>query len=367
MKETNVDPFAKILREYDRDIATFRDFKNSCGRLITELLRLENIRVHSVTARVKERGNLLEKIKREGKTYDCAADVTDIVGIRVITHFEDEVDKIGSLIEREFVINPEKSVDKRKLLDPDRFGYLSLHYICSLLPDRLKLAENRRFKDLICEIQIRSILQHSWAEIEHDLGYKSGHGVPAPIRRRFSRLAGLLEVADQEFAAIRNDLAEYESRVKTEIRIAPSEVGIDKISLKAFFKENSLCRQIEDQLSSSLNNRTLVETGDGPFELIANTLPLLGINTIKELEEGLRRHKDLLLYEAVNRLRDSTSNLNRGVSLIHLMIILMALEGGEERIKRGFVTFGMPDDDKLTKFVQDVMTNVREYQLKHGG
>lgn len=150
---------AEILKNYDQKTALFLDFKNNCHRLIAELLRLETISVHSVTARVKERQKLEEKLEREGKNYDVLDDVTDVVGVRIITHFEDEVDKVGSLIEKEFVIDEAKSADKRKLLDPDRFGYLSLHYICSLSSDRLKLAENRRFKDLVFEIQIRSILQ----------------------------------------------------------------------------------------------------------------------------------------------------------------------------------------------------------------
>ncbi|HEV7673377.1 MAG TPA: RelA/SpoT domain-containing protein [Candidatus Angelobacter sp.] len=181
MPETDEGTGQQILKEYDAGISLFGDFKASCQRLVAELLRLEGVTVHSVHARVKERPKLQEKLGREGKNYRSLKDVTDIIGVRVITHFEDEVDKIGALIEREFVIDTDKSVDKRKLLDPDRFGYLSLHYICSLSQDRIRLAENRRFRELACEIQIRSILQHAWAEIEHDLGYKSGHGIPSPI------------------------------------------------------------------------------------------------------------------------------------------------------------------------------------------
>src|SRR5438270_4640231 len=220
MPETDASSIQEILKEYDASLALFSDFTANCQRLVAELLRLEGINVHSVHARIKERPRLHEKLEREGKSYRSLKDVTDIIGVRVITHFEDEVDKIGALIEREFIIDPTKSVDKRKLLDPDRFGYLSLHYICSLSQDRIKLSENRRFKELVCEIQIRSILQHVWAEIEHDLGYKSGQSIPIPIRRRFSRLAGILEVADEEFSAIRNDLQEYESKVKTEVSTA---------------------------------------------------------------------------------------------------------------------------------------------------
>jgi ppGpp synthetase/RelA/SpoT-type nucleotidyltranferase len=335
---TNVNK--TILRDYDTNATVLRDFKNSCGRLIAELLRLERITVHSVNARVKERHKLQEKLTREGKAYTCIADVTDIVGARVITHFEDEVDKIGSLIEREFIVHPDRSVDKRKLLDPDRFGYLSLHYICSLSDDRLKLAENRRFRGLVCEIQIRSILQHAWAEIEHDLGYKSGYGVPAPIRRRFSRLAGLLEVADQEFAAIRNELANYAERVKTEIKTSPSELGIDKINVKR------------------------LEVQDSVLELIAKAMPTLGINTIAQLNDALMEHSALVLYEAKARLANINHPQAEGFSMTHLMVILMALQGGEEGIKKGFQDLGLKDLTLLSDLPSHVMAIIESFK-KH--
>ena len=73
-------------------------------------------------------------------------------------------------LQDQFYIDEKNSVDKRKALGDREFGYLSLHRIAMVSPQRGKLIEYLRFKDEPFEIQIRSILQHAWAEIEHDLG-----------------------------------------------------------------------------------------------------------------------------------------------------------------------------------------------------
>lgn len=62
------------------------------------------------------------------------SDIKDISGIRIITFFPDDVDAVAKLIQKEFAIDYSQSVDKRILLDPDRFGYLSLHYVAKLTP-----------------------------------------------------------------------------------------------------------------------------------------------------------------------------------------------------------------------------------------
>jgi hypothetical protein len=281
--------------------------------------------------------------------------------VRVITHFADEVDKIGTLIEREFVIDPDKSVDKRKLLDPDRFGYLSLHYICSLSSDRIKLAENRRFRELTFEIQIRSILQHAWAEIEHDLGYKSGHGIPTPIRRRFYRLAGLLEVADEEFAAIRNDLSQYESKVRTEVTTAPEEIGIDNISLKAMLEQNQFVREFDAQFAESAGTE-VSGGGESLLTALSKGFPYVGIKTVQQLIESLRSHKELLIFYARTRLRSrGYKSLAPGVSTLHLLWSLLAREGGEERVLRGLSDLALTAENGNENFAKLWAEAVREF------
>ena len=179
-------------------------------------------------------GESEEKLESADRDYGALSDVTDVCGVRITTYFADDVDRIADMIECEFNVDVENSVDKSAQLDPDQFVYLSRHYVGTLSESRLELTEYLRFSECQVEIQIRSILQHAWAEIEHDLGYKSEPAVPREIRRRFSRIAGLLEIADTEFAQIRDELRHYEATVPARIAESPDTVPIDQASLGAF-------------------------------------------------------------------------------------------------------------------------------------
>jgi ppGpp synthetase/RelA/SpoT-type nucleotidyltranferase len=96
-------------------------------------------------------------------------------------------------------------VDKNLiLLKEEKFGYGSIHYLARLKENRTNLLEYSRFKNLTAEIQIRTILQHAWAEIEHDIQYKAVETIPSSIRRRFMSLAGMLEIGT-EFQAIQDE------------------------------------------------------------------------------------------------------------------------------------------------------------------
>ena len=65
------------------------------------------------------------------------------------------------------------------------------------------MAEYESVKGVWFEIQIRSILEHSWAEIEHEIVYKSGIEYPIEVLRKFAALAGTLEILDGEFLLLR--------------------------------------------------------------------------------------------------------------------------------------------------------------------
>lgn len=110
--------------------------------------------------------------------------------------------KVSEIIVQQFDVV--EKVD-RSGFDSDRLGYRSIHYLVRLSEARLSLPEYARFAGLVGEIQVRTILQHAWAEIEHDIQYKTVVSLPTAVRRRFQALAGLIEIADREFQAIQDE------------------------------------------------------------------------------------------------------------------------------------------------------------------
>ena len=239
--------------------------------------------------RVKEEKSLEGKLYRSGDWYQKLEDLTDLVGARVILYFSDDVDKIGKLVEQAFDIDWTLSSDKRTLLDPDSFGYLSLHYICSL-PKESGYQEdlcNIRF-----EIQIRSILQHAWAQINHDMGYKSQFGVPRTVVREFARLSGLLELADEEFVRARDHIGSYIAETREKIKNDNAgDVSIDLISLKEYMLHNRSMRAFLDELAA-IEGSEIAEID--PESYIAQ-LKWLGITTIGQLQEMLVRDRGIAL------------------------------------------------------------------------
>ena len=192
-----------ILHEYHDMLPRFRETAADVHKKLKQTFAEAGLVVAALESRVKTRDSLAGKLELKGGKYKSLADITDIIGIRVVTFYVDDVDKVASVLERLFDIDWENSVDKRKIHEIDSFGYLSLHYICSM-PDF-----PYRF-----EIQIRTVLQHAWANMNHDIGYESGVEVPREYLRNLNRLAGVLELADEQFSIIRREISDYRRRVK---------------------------------------------------------------------------------------------------------------------------------------------------------
>ena len=103
------------------------------------------------------------------------------------------------------------------MLREERFGYQSEHYLVRLSNKRTALPEYNPHLGLVAEVQVRTILQHAWAEIEHDIQYKSSITIPNTIRRRFMALAGVLEIADREFQAIQDEDKLLKQQARTSV------------------------------------------------------------------------------------------------------------------------------------------------------
>ena len=319
-----------LLREFDSHISQYAAFAEKLRTLVSELLSASSLNVHSVTARPKDRVSFIAKLGKAEGRYNRIAEITDLAGVRIITYFADDVDRAAEVVRREFAVDAANSLDRRDLLDPERFGYLSLHYVVTLPPGRLAFPEYKRYTGLKAEIQIRSILQHAWAEIEHDLGYKTALGVPRDVRRQFLRLAGLLEIGDKEFASIRDALKNYESNLPSQIERNPEAVLLDKASLMAFIMGNEYFKNLEQKVA----NFTVGFTSKMPevsFETFLAGLHFHGLRSIAELELALRKRETRILSFAGDWLRGGKGAIAQGATLAYLNYVLLGEVGDMDR------------------------------------
>src|SRR5689334_15258469 len=127
-----VDVHARLLAERDHHAPTLFARGEVMCRDVAAWLVDAGIKVHSVTARVKDHASLARKLARPDRCYGALWDITDLLGLRVITYFEDDVDRVGRVLEGRLSIDLTRSIDKRKHAEPGRFGYRSLHYVFGL-------------------------------------------------------------------------------------------------------------------------------------------------------------------------------------------------------------------------------------------
>ena len=282
------------MADYTKTHSLHESFCHNLEDLITRLLKRKGIIVQSVTSRVKDEDSLRNKVQREDKQYTQLSDITDVCGIRIVTYFAEDVKHVADVIKSEFDIDQDNSVDKGDVLKPDQFGYRSEHYVVQLTPLRLQLSEYANFADCKVEVQVRSILQHAWAEIEHDLGYKTELAVPKPVIRRFARLAGLLELADDEFDRLRCDLAEYEKEVDDRIAQTPADVSLDLASLRAYILGSEIATKLDTELAN-IANAKLIQPDDKLLSSILEKLAYLGLNAVADLDMNLTKYHQMML------------------------------------------------------------------------
>lgn len=200
--------------KYSASVPCYERLKDDSLRLITRALDGAGIKYMSVSGRVKTLESATSKVKLK-KYTDPLKEMTDLIGVRVILYLASDVTHANTVIRGLFEVDENNSIDKRAPKAIDTVGYRSLHLICSLGKARLELPENRDFSGISFEVQVRTALEHAWAEIEHKENYKANQerSLPSDLQRRLMILAGTLELVDNELSAISSAADRYRQKV----------------------------------------------------------------------------------------------------------------------------------------------------------
>jgi ppGpp synthetase/RelA/SpoT-type nucleotidyltranferase len=275
----------KVLAEFDRLKEHFEDLNEATKQLIETILKEEGITIHSVQARVKSRDKLQSKYCKPDRDYKCLSDISDIVGLRIITFYSDKLDQIADIIGREFA--QRGPLEDKRIGKPDTFGYSAIHMDCAYTPEQLARTEYRRFANTRFEIQITTIIGHAWAEMHHPWYDESDS--PNDEVRRFHRLAAVLELAEQEFLEIRKKKDDRERIASVRVAAEAPKIPITADSLTAFIEQKDVVATVDGELATILG-RTVGNVGtQSQIAHLARIVTSAGIETTQELEEMLTK------------------------------------------------------------------------------
>lgn len=284
---------------YRSKFASYSAYATRLQDLVTQLVERSSIRMHFVESRAKSPDSFSEKLRRPGKRYNNPfEEMPDLVGLRIVLYYTDSVQLIGSLLKQEFQILEEEAGHQASAYDTDQFGYLSMHYVVRLHDKRKNLPEWHEWRDVRAEIQVRTVLQHSWAAVSHALQYKREGDVPVGLRRRLHRLAGLFELADEEFVGIRNEAASISMITKAELKKDPNAVVLDAQSLSHFLSESPEFKRLHkeaEQLGFMFGSPTFESDYDDDAKddektlgIVVEQCHLLGIGLVRDLKHTLK-------------------------------------------------------------------------------
>ena len=303
-----------ILDEYREAQPMLERMKEEVLALLRDALDRNGIIVTAVEARIKTEESLSGKLALKGAKYASMEDITDILGARIVTFYTDDVDRIAAMAEQLFEIDWDNSVDKRKLHQLDSFGYNSLHYICKLPGYPLRF-----------ELQLRTTLQHAWAAINHDIGYKTGVEIPREYMRRMNRLAGILEMVDDEFSRIRAEITDYRRRVQQLVRKGQlDDVLLDGDTFRSYLQIRPF-----DALNKRIAAINQAEIQEAPLIRYIRVLKALKCNTLGDVSRLIKQYEEDAYLLARHQLGNTDLDIiSSAVGLQNICIVCILSTGG---------------------------------------
>jgi len=211
---------------FETEKAQFREFHTSNHQLLEDakdsfvalsnalLIHAGSITISKIEGRVKDREECIKKFNLKYRTnlessstpYTIRDHITDLIGLRVVCLYEDDIEKIEKCLSEHFeVIDKTDKISQIENTEGS-FGYKGLHLDLRLNESRKALPEYIKYSEFRFEIQIRTIIQDSWSVLDHKIKYKKS--IPTRLKRRINTLAALFELADREFREIRDSTVE---------------------------------------------------------------------------------------------------------------------------------------------------------------
>lgn len=229
---------------------------------------------HDVQFRVKKPESAAEKMRRRGDDGELKypgglANLDDLIGVRVILYVESDIDAVAIALTSQFICHDDE--DKTAMMRKNGgIGYAGRHLTLEVPADHPP-TNCKEYTGYRFEVQIRTVLQHAWAEFEHDIRFKGSSGDNAEISRAFTMASTLIELADQQFVNIADTLKRLQSE-------GALEAVAEAQPLDAGSLQGVLTRAFPQYRSSKENQ----------YDWMVHVLAANGIDTVSAAEEWFR-------------------------------------------------------------------------------
>lgn len=319
----------KIIKQYHDNQDIYRALKHDIEDIFSRIVETHHFRISNMAIRIKSEDALMKKITYKNK-YQDINEITDVVACRIITLFENDVDRIYECVKDNFEIVEYN--DKRKKNYDDRidFGYNSLHLLIKFNDERCQLIEYAGYKDIIFELQIRTTLQHSWAEIEHGLGYKSQYEIPKDIRRRLTRLSASLELLDEEFVKIAQEVDEYNKGIVHIEKVLKTDINVN--SLIQYVNTSPRINGILERLHTEYQFNFERDSELISQSRLIQRFHYMGYTYINELDDFVENHLKEIEWLSRERVENHKENqrINIYNVLVWISLVMLAIEGSSD-------------------------------------
>lgn len=315
---------AELERQYrEQHFSLFEALASRIAALLQDLLHGAQIDLAQLECRAKTVESFLGKVERKGYK-DPFTEIKDLAGLRVITYYNDDVQRVADLIHAEFDIDPAHSTDKLEELGVDEFGYRSFHIVATLAHPRSALPEWKDYVGRPFEIQVRSVLQHAWAAISHKIDYKTAAQAPKELRRELFRLSALLELADDEFASVRDKSKTLVEGYRQEVDRGQLDLPLNLSSLTEFLSDKVDLNEwktlgMEVGMGDSMHEADEMDTQN-----LFDTLHVMNVATVAEFDQLLKEHR-IDARQPLNELVEAVKERNGKVVAVPIDVINLAL------------------------------------------
>lgn len=273
------DKLKKLKIEYDSQSNLAGQFAHEVSRQLEALISKQDVKLgFPIQNRVKTWSSIEEKISRVGLKLKSLSTLEDLVGLRITLTFLRDVEKVQSIIEDTFDVKKTKNISDR--LSSNQFGYNSIHLVVKCPKAWESVPSLSHLANFKAEVQIRTLAQHIWAEVSHQLQYKNEDNVPNEVLRSISRSSALLETVDLEFERVLANREEYRSDIKKAHTLDGMPINSDNLEIL---------------LEEIIPNENRVDGDD--YAYLITECHSLGIQKISELREIIENHRNTIMLE----------------------------------------------------------------------